>query len=85
MTESISMIETIDSNVLRNVESFDGFGQTFESESVIFPELNSTNSNQKLKHLVPLRNQRMMVGPNREPQNRLILMGVIFAKGDPLH
>jgi hypothetical protein len=46
LTESISMIETIDSNVLRNVESFDGFDQTLENESVIFPEL---NSNQKLK------------------------------------
>jgi hypothetical protein len=46
LTKSIPMIETIDLNILRNVESFDGFGQTLENESLIFPEL---NSNQKLK------------------------------------
>jgi hypothetical protein len=39
----------IDSNVLRNVESFDGFDQKLENESVILQELNSTNSNQKIK------------------------------------
>jgi hypothetical protein len=49
LTESIPMIETIDSNVLRNVESFDGFGQKLVSESAILQEFNSTNSKQEIK------------------------------------
>jgi hypothetical protein len=46
LKESIPILEIFESNVQRNVESFDGFDQTLENESVIFPEL---NSNQKLK------------------------------------
>jgi hypothetical protein len=49
LKESIPILETFESKVQRNVESFDGFGQKLESESAIFPELNSTYSNQKIK------------------------------------
>jgi hypothetical protein len=49
LTESIPTIGTIDSNVLRNVESFDELGQKHENESVILQEFNSTISNQKIK------------------------------------
>ena len=80
------MIETIESNVLRNVELFDEFDQKVEeNESVISQELNSTNSNQKMKAFRSIEEIKDVIVLKREPQNRLILMGVIFAKGDPLH
>ena len=80
------MIETIESNVLRNVELFDEFDQKVEeNESVISQELNSTNSNQKMKAFRSIEEIKDVIVLKREPQNRLILMGVISVKGDPLH
>ena len=49
LKESIPILETFESIVQRNVESFDGLGQKHENESVILQELNSTISNQKIK------------------------------------
>ena len=71
----------IDSNVLRNVESFDRLGQKHENESVILQELNSTISNQKIKTFDSIKETKNDGRSKPRTQKQIDSYGRHFRKG----